>query len=303
MRITIIVLIILAGCTSLPESQQTIIVEAGIDHNHVSQKWLDALESRQSKAYLDSLAQVSRPMTPAEKQWLELMQSKAAYWNTFRDSLNIPFGNIALQDTIYVLAGYLGDDDGFTYQHETICFDLTAFQENYDSANLSDNKKRIDRIFAHEYTHLLHKAWAEKNKLELKNFKDSILWECLYEGIGMYRSLSKKWMLKNDSLPQLTREALDKLYPVLTARLIEIHQLENPTAEDKAALNKNLSRGNIDKKWGAFPMAIWLMQEAKGDDKNLIPWINGGPQSVIKLAMAHLPEEYQIQLQTQLQKK
>lgn len=297
--IAFILLALITACSSVPETK-TIIVETAVDQNRVSQQWLNALQSRQSKDYLDSLALLTRPMTSAEKAWLRLMQSKAVYWNTIRDSLHVPFEGIHLNDTVFVLAGYMGEDDGFTYQDQTVCFDLTAFQENYDSATLPENNNRIDRIFAHEYTHLLHKSWAKKNSLVLKNFKDSILWECLYEGIGMYRSLSKKWMLQNDTLPKITQEGLEKLYPVFVDRLIQIHALQNPTASEKAALNKNLSRGNTDKKWGAFPMAVWLMQEAKGDDKNLVAWINSGPESVIKLALSHLPEEHRIKLQSEL---
>jgi hypothetical protein len=297
--IAFILLALITACSSALE-KKTIFVDAAISQNRVSQQWLNALENRQSKTYLDSLALLSRPMTSTEKSWLQLMQSKAVHWNTLRDSLNVPFEGITLKDTIYVLAGYMGEDDGFTYQDQTVCFDLTAFQQNYDSAILPENGDRIDRIFAHEYTHLLHKSWAKKKNLVLKNFKDSILWECLYEGIGMYRSLSKKWMLQNDTLPRITREALEKLYPVFVDRLIQVHALQNPTASQKAALNKNLSRGNTDKKWGAFPMAMWLMQEAKGNDKNLVPWINGGPESVITLALTHLPAEHRIKLQSGL---
>lgn len=301
MRIILFTLIYAAftGCTSVPDHKVTLI-EAGVDQNRVSHRWLNALQGRQSKTYLDSLANVTRPMTQAEKSWLQLMQSKSAYWNTLRDSLNVPFEGIALKDTVYVLTGYLGEDDGFTYQDHTVCFDLTAFHNNYGPATLPENNDRVNRIFAHEYTHLLHKAWARKNDLALKNFKDSILWECLYEGIGMYRSLSKKWMLQNDTLPRLTKAALEELYPVFVDRLIQVHTLQNPTASEKAAVSKNLSRGNIDKKWGAFPMAVWLMQEANGDDKNLIRWIDAGPQSVITLAHTYLPAEHRKRLEASI---
>jgi hypothetical protein len=303
MRATYLILLFatLTACTDIPDGKK-IVVEAGVYQNQISQQWIDALQSRQSKAYIDSLTLVSRPMNAAEQSWLQLMQSKAVYWNTLRDSLQVPFNGINLKDTVYVLTGYLGEDDGFTYQDNTICFDLTAFQENYDSATLPENNNRIDRIFAHEYTHLLHKAWVKKTNLTLKNFKDSILWECLYEGIGMYRSLSKKWMLQNDTLPLITREALEKLYPVFVEKLIQVHELQNPSATEKTALNKNLSRGNTDKKWGAFPIAVWLMQEAKGEDKNLIRWIDGGPQSVIDLALIYLPAEHQNTLKNRLAK-
>ncbi|HMV08724.1 MAG TPA: hypothetical protein PK325_15670 [Cyclobacteriaceae bacterium] len=281
-----------------PDSETVVLVEPGFGENRVSDAWLEALRTRQSKPYLDSLAQVARPLTGDEHDWFTLIQSRAARWNSFRDSLSIPFDGITLNDSIFVLTGYLGDDDGFTYQHRTICFDLTAFYDNYGAATSDENNSRIDRIFAHEYTHLLHKAWAKENNLTLKDFQDSILWECLYEGIGMYRSLSKKWTIQNDSLPAATREALDKVYPVFVERLLQIHQLENPTAAEKTALNKNLSRGNVDKKWGAFPVAVWLMLESKGDDKNLVRWIDGGPKSIPDLAKKYLPEQYRQKFQT-----
>lgn len=298
-RITIsgltLLLLFVFGCKS--DSDKSVLVKTGFTDNHVSGEWLEVLRTRQSKPYLDSLAQVTRPLTENEKAWLTLIRSRTGRWNSFRDSLNVPFEGITLSDSIYVLTGYLGDDDGFTYQNKTICFDLTAFYNNYGAATSEENNSRIDRIFAHEYTHLLHKAWAKNNNLVLKNFRDSILWECLYEGIGMYRSLSKKWTIQNDSLPAATREALDKLYPVFVDRLTQIQMLENPTAAERAALNKNLSRGNVDKKWGAFPVAVWLMLESKGDDKNLVRWINAGPNSIPDLAKKYLPEEHRNKLQ------
>ena len=41
-------------------------------------------------------------------------------------------------------------------------------------------------------------------------------------------------------------------------------------------------------KWGALPVGVWLAIEAKGDDKNLIPWINMGPDAIIPLAKKYL---------------
>lgn len=285
------------GSCRSDQSKKSVSVKTGFAENHVSQAWLDALQTRQSKTYLDSVARITRPLTANEHDWLTLIQSRTTRWNSFRDSLNAPFDRITLSDSIFVLTGYQGGDDGFTYGHQTICFDLTAFYDNYGPATSDENNSRIDRIFSHEYTHLLHKAWAKTNNLVLKNFQDSILWECLYEGMGMYRSLAKKWTLQHDSLPIITREALDRLYPVFIDRLTQIQKLENPTASEKVALNKNLSRGSVDKKWGAFPVAIWLMLESKGDDKNLVPWINAGPKSIPELAKKYLPEEQRQKLQ------
>ena len=182
----------------------------------------------------------------------------------------------------------MGVDDAFTYQYNTVCFDLTALQTNYGAADLAENDERMDRLYAHEFTHLVHKEWARKNKLLLKTFKDSVLWECLYEGMGMYRSLSKKWMPQKGVLPKITRDALDELYPVFVDRLITIESFTSLSENEKAKITANLSRGPIAKKWGAFTVAIWLAMEANGDDKNLIDRINHGMGSIILLAQKYL---------------
>lgn len=288
------VVLMVWACQS-KQARGIVEVKKGFTNNHVTSDWLNALLTRQSKSYLDSLKHIERSLSPSENDWLKLIQSKKLRWNSFRDSLSVPFQDIQLSDTIYVLAGSLGDDDGFTFEHQTICLDVTALNANYGTVDNAENDERIDRIFSHEYTHLLHKAWARKNNLVLKNFKDSILWECLYEGIGMYRSLSKKWTA-GDSIPGITRDALNKLYPVFVDRLIQVYQLEHPTNEEKISLNKNLSRGNVDQKWGAFPMAIWLKQEAKGNDRTLINWVNAGPNGAILLALKYLPEPHRSKL-------
>ncbi|HNC31189.1 MAG TPA: hypothetical protein PKX08_14340, partial [Cyclobacteriaceae bacterium] len=90
-----------------PDSETVVLVEPGFGENRVSDAWLEALRTRQSKPYLDSLAQVARPLTGDEHDWFTLIQSRAARWNSFRDSLSIPFDGITLNDSIFVLTGYL----------------------------------------------------------------------------------------------------------------------------------------------------------------------------------------------------
>ena len=259
-----------------------------IRNNKISDEWADALESRMDKSRIDSFKSITRELTVKETAWQKLIESKLNKWNSFRDSLAIPFQNIVLHDTIYVLLGYLGNDDGFTFRRQTVCLDLTALQNAYGDANLPENDNRVDRIYAHEYTHLLHKEWALKNKYEPSTFKDSILWECLYEGIGMYRSLNPKWLPVNGTLPTITTSTLEDLCAVFTERLIIIESGTTFTEEEKVMLQANLSRGQVNKKWGAFPVAIWLSLEAEGKDENLIYWINKGPEAVIHLAAKYL---------------
>ncbi|HET6765825.1 MAG TPA: hypothetical protein VFH08_00455 [Chitinophagaceae bacterium] len=264
-------------------------VREAIVSNGLSVEWKEALKTRMSEESIDSFGAIKRSLTVDELAWKRLIESKAALWNSWRDSLAVPFKNIEIHDTVFVLLGFLGVDDGFTFGSRTVCIDLTALQRAYGNADLRENYSRIDRIVAHEYTHLLHKKWAKEKKYQPLTFKDSILWECLYEGVGMYRSLNAKWLPVNDTLPMITTTALEKLYPVFVDRITTVVRNPALSNEEKVRLNANLSRGTVDKKWGAFPVAIWLLLEARGDEKELIPWINKGPEAVLKLADKYLP--------------
>ncbi|HEY0677247.1 MAG TPA: hypothetical protein VGD17_03130 [Chitinophagaceae bacterium] len=270
-------------------SKKVIIVRSGIEGDRISTQWKKAVESRMSADRLDSFARIRKDISSEEQEWKALIDARANKWNGFRDSLRRPFGNTYISDTIYVMTGYLGNDDGFTFEFNTVCLDITALYRAYGSAKLPVNDNRIDRIFSHEYTHVLHKEWARQNKMRLRSFRDSILWECLYEGIGMYRSLSPKWLPVHDTLPQITRETLAALYPVFAGRMQSIHSDTAFTAERKEQLNAGLSRGPVDKKWGALPVGIWLALEAKGNDNNLYQWISKGPEAVLLLAEKYLP--------------
>ena len=112
----------------------------------------------------------------------------------------------------------------------------------------------------------------------------------------MYRSLNRKWLPVNDSLPVATNLALEELYPIFAERISTIEANPALTNAEKAKLNANLSRGPVNKKWGAFIVAIWLALEARGKDKNLAYRINRGPGSVIDLAGKYLPTQYRQKL-------
>jgi hypothetical protein len=79
--------------------------------------------------------------------------------------------------------GNLAGEDAFVNADTTSCFDLSKLHSNYGSASTTANNDRIDRFFAHEFTHLLHKAWRKKHGLELKSPFEYALWECLTEGL------------------------------------------------------------------------------------------------------------------------
>lgn len=292
--ICILLVLILVGCKSkatnnqISTFKQKTFVKLGFNNNKISPIWIDALKRRQSKEYLDSIQQITRPLSEGENEWKELIESRLEQWNIVKDSVKVPFGNTFINDTTYVLLGYTGFDDGFTYMYKTVCFDITALNREYGSAKDLINTNRMDRLFAHEYTHLLHKEWARQNNLKIETFKESILWECFYEGFGMYRSMSKKWFPVDGSLSKTSEETFKELYPIFTDKLIAIDSSSSLTEQDKKILHKNLSRGSMKKKWGALPIGVWLALEANGDHSNLKKWVDMGPDAVIPLAKKHL---------------
>ena len=273
-----------------PADADTMIIKKGFAAGKFSAEWNMALETRMSAARIDSFARLQRALTKEELEWEKLIAAKASRWNSFKDSLQQPFGKLPISDTIYVMLGFLGSDDGFTFGLQTVCLDLTALQSAYGDAQIPENFERIDRIFSHEYTHLLHKLWAKKSGYVPRTYKDSIWWECLYEGIGMYRSLNPKWLPVENELPVLTKNTLEKLIPIFVDRFIRIETAANLSAEEKEDLHTNLSRGMVNQKWGAFPVAIWLALEADENPDNLAKWIAKGPSIIRELAIRWLPE-------------
>jgi hypothetical protein len=292
MKLPIAFILLLISYLPVSAGKPSIIIRPGFAQDGVTAAWKEALKTRLPKALIDSMAAIQQPLTPEEQGWFQLITNQAARWNGFRDSLGRLFPGIGLPDTVEVLTGLRGYDDGFTFGDHTVCFDLTAFYRAYGKATELKNSNRIDRIFAHEYTHLLHKAWAAKHALHLTNFKDSILWECLYEGVGAYRSLNARWLPVKGVLPGVTVAALEELYPVFVDRLTTIATAASLTGAQKDSLNSQLSRGAINKKWGAFPVGIWLALEAQQDERHITTLINQGPEAVLQLARKYLPAQY-----------
>jgi len=292
--ILVFALFLIAIFSKKNEDNRTTKVKLGIYSNQISNEWKSVLVSRKSASKLDSLSNVVKQIKKEEQGWIHLIESKASKWNAFRDSLKVPFQNIKLKDTITVLLGYQGGDDAFTYKNQTICLDVNALNKAYGSAKKPANDNRINRIFAHKFTHLLHKRWAKKNNLELNTFKDQILWECVTEGFGMYRSMSAKWFPVGDSLSLISNNTFKDLYPKFTKKFIKVSTQSNLTSEEENNLHANLSRGSMKKKWGALPVAVWLALEAKGNDKNLVKWVNKGPDAIILLAEKYLKKESKI---------
>jgi len=220
-------------------------------------------------------------------EWADLVRRKASTWATWTDSLMIPFGDVALPDTVLILLGTIGGEDAFTPSNSEIAFDLSRLYDIYGPATDVENENRIDRFYAHEVTHLLHKAWQTDHVVTLQSPLDVALWDCLVEGLGNYRSLSAKWVSGDGELTEHAHATLDRLQPILVERLVA---LSTSTDEQAAPLMQGLSSGPFADKWGALTTALWLAQEAAGDPVALQPWVEAGPAGILELARTHLPD-------------
>ena len=250
--------------------------------------WIEAIRNRHDEATLDELAAGEYALSAEQQNWRELVQNHASTWTGWIDSLAIPFGGIDPPDTVFVLMGNAGGEDAFTSGDSTIGFDLGRLHEVYGDATSAENAGRIDRFFAHEMTHILHKAWRMANPVEIESTLDYALWDCLVEGIGNYRSLSSKWVSPAGELTLYAESVLEELQTEFVENLLA---LEHAGEAEAALLLRSLSSGPFTRKWGALTTALWLAQEAQGDEAKLRPWIEAGPPGVLVLARKYLPVE------------
>lgn len=256
----------------------------------ITDTWYRAIKDRISKDTLSEIKATRLPLGPAEIKWLKLVNEVSAEWTRRRARLHLPFGSTKLQTKLYILAGNQIGDDGFTYKDDTICLDLAAFAKNYGDPTTKENADRILRMLDHEYTHLVHHAWIREHPISMETPFDRALRNLWVEGIGNYRSLSGKWVDNSGNLTPLARQTLAELEPVFVDR---VTRLRTATPELEEELSKGLSRGPFTKKWGALTVALWLSQEAKGDDKRLAKWVEAGPKGVIDLSIIYLPSALQ----------
>ncbi len=271
--------------------QTVLILQAGLEDNGLpTQHWLKAIEKRHDAETLAGFAKTARPYNDAEALWQQLIMKKLPAWTAMIDSMRIPFSGIAAPDTVYILPGNQGGSDAFISAPITICFNLEKMGQFYGAATSAANDGRIDRFFAHEFTHVLHKVWRQQNPQKIETPLERALWECMTEGLGNYRSLSAKWMAGKGILSDHANKVLDRLQPIFVERISALATADETTAD---SLLKGLSTGRFDRKWGALPVALWLAQEAQGNDENLRTWVNLGTTGILKLARKYLPENLQ----------
>jgi hypothetical protein len=255
---------------------------------NATDEWLAAIKDRMPASDWERIKENKKPLSEAERKWLQLAENTVRAWSARRGNLQIPFGRTKVPENLVILAGNQGGDDGFTFLENIICLELSALAANYGDAESEENRERLFRILDHEYTHLLHHEWFRHNPPDLRTPFTRALRDLLAEGIGNYRSLSGKWIDKRGTLTPPAKAALKELEPVFVERLTKLRRAGE---REEEALRQNLSRGAFNKKWGALTVALWLAQETKGDDRKLTKWIKRGPKGVIKLAGKYLPAE------------
>jgi hypothetical protein len=229
-----------------------------------------------------------RPLAAGERAWETLVRSRRPAWETRRAPLAAPFLPVAAPAGVRVVLGNGGAEDAFTHDPRTIGFDLSRLVSEYGDAGSEENRARIDRFFAHEYSHLLQKAWLADHPQPAATPVERAELGIWLEGLGNWYSLAGRWRAVDGVESAASRAARAELEPVLVARM---RALACASAEEEGALVADLSMGPFTKKWGALPAALWLEIEAASSPDALRAFVQGGAASVRDLARRHLAPE------------
>jgi hypothetical protein len=258
------------------------------DSGYATEQWLAMLRRRLADGPYDSVSRIRSPITGAEAGWVALIQSHLRAWEKELPALAQSFEPIAAPRKVSIVLGNRGAHDAFTHDAVTIGFDLSALVAEYGEATRAENGERVDRLFRHEYVHLLQKAWLTEHPYDARSPLESAIAEIWSEGIGNYYSMSERWRATNGRHSTVATETLGELEPRFAAR---IAALACATPEGAAELTKDLSWGRFDRKWGALTPALWLEAEMSTSDRALRDFVLAGPEGVWDLADRHLPSE------------
>lgn len=263
------------------------VVTAVTPEGAPTELWLDLVRRlRSSESAVSAATAVRRPLADGELAWERLIRSRVEAWQARRAELARPFQPVALPGSIRIVLGNRGAEDAFTHDPRTIGLDLSRLVSEYGAAASAENRERIDRFFAHEFTYLLQKAWLAERPLRTgKPYARAELGMWL-EGLGNYYSLSGKWRSTHGIASPAARAALAELEPVLVAHMAA---LACASEEDAAPLLGTLSMGPFTRKWGALPVALWLEAEASADTDALTRFVQMGPTGVHDFVRHHLP--------------
>jgi hypothetical protein len=280
--------VLLAACASAPRLELRLGFEPD---GAATREWRAAVEAHTGT----EPDWEPRALTAEEDGWLALVRARRSAWEARMPELCLPFEGLRTPARVALVVGHQNGEDGFGLGEAVIYFDLSALARNYGSATEPANPARLDRFFAHEFTHVLHWRWERSHPQPVRTPLERALWAMAREGLGNLRSLSEAWVGPRGELTPLARETLAELEPILVERLAA---LAHATPAEEPALTAGLSWGPFRKKWGALPVALWLAEESRGDDRALRPFVSSGAAGVLALARHHLAHELAERLPT-----
>lgn len=269
------------------------VVSGTMDTGGATDQWLAMLRKRLSPAEYDSVARLRKRRTPDEKAWAALIESRIRSWEREIPALAAPFHPVSPPSRVLLVLGNRGGGDAFTHDATTIGFDLAELRANYGMANQPQNAALMDRLFRHEFTHLLQKAWLPAHPWLADSPLRAALLDIWLEGLGNYYSLSERWRSLNGQRADTAQRALAALEPRFVARLSALACADSGKT---GALLAGISSGPFDHKWGAVPAALWLEEDQGASSMALRSFIVAGPAGVWELADRHLPESLRLAL-------
>ena len=266
---------------------QGLSVTVGVtEGGEAAARWMAMIRQRLPEAELRALGPLRKPLTTAERAWADLILARETAWEREIPGLATDFEPVAPPAQVEIVLGNRGGPDAFV-NDPAIGFDLGALHAAYGAADLPENAERIDRLFRHEYVHLLQKAWLRERPYAADSPLRAALAEIWAEGMGNYHSLSARWKADDGRPSAAAAEARAVLGPRLVAR---IAALACAPPERAAELTADLSTGAFDEKWGALPAALWLEAETARSERALRDFVLAGPEGVWALAGRHLAE-------------
>jgi len=272
----------------------------GVDSSgYITEDWIE-FDSNGELLAKGERSKNEKKLTIKEKEWALLITSRLSLWEQQFEKIAVPYATTEIPRKVSVVVGNRGFMDAFVHPTKypsTIFFNLSVFVKSYGSGSDLKNQNRIDRFFAHEYTHLLQYRWKINNPYQLTSHVERALNGSYKEGFGHFRSISNKWKDDKGYITEHAEKTLQSLEIEFVERMVS---LKVATDDEAAVLMKGLSMGPFNKKWGALTVALWLVKEAKGNDKNLIKWVDLGPKGIITLANNHLPKKLKTKLNNAL---
>lgn len=263
-----------------------LVVQLGVDERgDATEMWQAILRKRRTPDEYAEVAAIRKPLIGEEREWERLIRSRLAAWSAARDGIADLYAPAPKPARVVIVLGNRGASDAFTHDPTTMGFDLAALQSSYGDANDAQTA-RLDRLFRHEYAHLMQKSWMRTHPYDATTPLRTALLDIWLEGLGNYHSMSERWRAIRGAPSRKAEATLAKLEPRFCARLAA---LSCASEDDAARLTEDLSSGRFDEKWGALTAALWLEEEMSVSPDAYRRLVEAGPDAIPDLARRHLP--------------